>query len=283
MKVSVLLLTYNEAANLPPCLGALSWCDDIVVVDSGSTDGTTEIAARFGARVLTRPFDDFAAQRNFGLDAGEFRNEWVLHLDADEVVTPAFAEAISRLPPQPDIYGWRVPFKVMFLGRWLRHAAMWPGYQVRLGHVKQLRFVEVGHGQRETLPETSIAAFPEPLVHYPFSHGLKHWFEKHLRYAAAEADLIVKHRRDEATLISVLKERDAVARRRKAKTLALRLPPLLRPILRFIYVYILRRGFLDGLPGFVYSVMLSIYEAMMAVLVFEKKNPCSSVLIRGEF
>jgi glycosyltransferase involved in cell wall biosynthesis len=269
MKASVLLLTHNEAINMPACLAALSWCDDIVVVDSGSTDGTVSMAARFGARILTRPFDDFATQRNFGLDSGEFRNEWVLHLDADEIVTPAFARAITKLVPEKEIYAWRVPFKVMFLGRWLRRSGMWPSYQVRLGLVKHLRFVQFGHGQREALPESNIATFPEALLHYPFSHGLAHWFEKHLRYAKDEADLIRKHRNAGGALRSMLLTSDATVRRRGAKALALRLPPFSRPLIRFFYVFILRRGFLDGMPGFVYAVMLSIYEAIIAVLLFD--------------
>ena len=87
MKVSVLLLTFNEEGNLPRCLNALEWCDDIIVVDFGSTDRTVGLARQGRARVLHRPFDDFASQRNFGLSEGLPKHEWVLHLDADEVVT----------------------------------------------------------------------------------------------------------------------------------------------------------------------------------------------------
>jgi glycosyltransferase involved in cell wall biosynthesis len=90
MKVSVLILAYNEAANLPACLDALAWCDDIIVIESGSSKRTVEFALAQGAKVITRPFDSFAAQRNFGLEHGDLCHDWVLHLDADEVLTAEF-------------------------------------------------------------------------------------------------------------------------------------------------------------------------------------------------
>lgn len=199
MKVSTLILTFNEEGNLPACLAALSWCDDIVVLDSGSTDKTIEIARRHGARILERPFDTFAAQRNFGLDAGSFRHDWVLHLDADEVLTPAFREHIASLAPMPAIDAWRVPSKTILFGRWLKHAGMYPTYQVRLGHRERLRFKQVGHGQREDLSSDRVATFPEPYLHYNFSHGMRRWLEKHIRYAQDEAREIIARRRGAPT------------------------------------------------------------------------------------
>src|SRR4051812_22160169 len=109
MRVSVLLLTFNEAINLPRCLDALSWCDDIAIVDSGSTDATLEIARARNVRVLNNPFQDFAAQRNFGLAQAGFRHNWVLHLDADEAVTPSFVERLLALEPTEEIDAFYVP------------------------------------------------------------------------------------------------------------------------------------------------------------------------------
>lgn len=272
MKVSILILTYNEAANLPACLDALTWCDDILVVDSGSTDGTPDIALRRGARVLTRPFDNFAGQRNFGLDAGDFRHDWVLHLDADEIVTEAFRDALLALPETEALDAWRVPFKTMFFGQWLRRAGMWPAYQVRLGHARRLRFVQVGHGQREDLPPERIGEFRQALLHYSFSHGLRRWLDKHVRYAADEAAVIAAEPRRPGALRDMLFGRDGTTRRRGAKALASGLPLFARPPARFFYIYVLRRGFLDGGPGFVYAVMLSVYEAMIALLVYESRR-----------
>jgi glycosyltransferase involved in cell wall biosynthesis len=120
MEVSVLLLTCDEEHNLARCLQALSWCDDIIAIDSGSTDNTVEIARGFGVRILKRSFDNFAEQRNFGLAEGRLQHEWVLHLDADEVITPEFQRKLKALDPPDEIHGYRVPSKLMIGEQWLR-------------------------------------------------------------------------------------------------------------------------------------------------------------------
>lgn len=265
MDVSILILTYNEEANLPRCLGALEWCDDIVVVDSGSTDRSVQIAQAYGARVLTRPFDNFAAQRNFGLAQGAFRHDWVLHLDADEVVTEEFVNALRALEPQNEIDAYNVPSKTVLFGRWLKHAGMWPSYQVRLGHRERLRFKQVGHGQREDLPPDRLDTFPEPYLHYNFSHGMRRWLQKHMRYAEDEAALIG------ATASAQQAERgSATSSRRRLKRIANRIPLFLRPAARFSYVYFYRQGFRDGRAGLIYAVMLAVYEGMIAVFAYER-------------
>lgn len=271
MKVSVLVLTYNEEENLPRCLEALTWCDDLVVLDSGSTDRTVEIARLFGSRVLSRPFDTFAEQRNFGLSAGDFRHEWVLHLDADEVVTDEFRSALDRLEATPGVWAYRVPSKLMLLGQWLRHAGMYPTYQVRLGHRDRLRFKQVGHGQREDLPASSVATFVEPYLHYNFSHGLSAWFIKHVRYAREEAELAIAQRGESGAPELGDVFRGSTGRRRAAKVFAGRLPWMLRPILRFFYIMIIRQGFRDGRAGLTYAIMLSVYEGMIAAFGYERK------------
>jgi glycosyltransferase involved in cell wall biosynthesis len=269
MKVSTLILTYNEARNLPACLSALAWCDDILVIDSGSTDETVSIAERHGARILTRPFDTFAGQRNYGLEHGDFRHEWVLHLDADEVVTPEFVSVLDAFTPDADKEAWRVPSKTMLFGRWLRYAGMWPAYQVRLGHAQRLRFVQVGHGQREDLPPERVGTFAEPYLHYSFSHGMRRWLEKHVIYARAEAEVLLAERGQKGQWSRLFGAKDRTERRRAAKSLAAALPLTLRPIARFAYIYFLRMGFRDGRRGLAYAVMLSVYEGMIAIFAME--------------
>lgn len=264
MMVSVLLLTFNEESNLPRCLEALAWCDDIVAIDSGSADRSVEILRTYGARVLHRPFDTFAGQRNFGLENGGFKHDWILHLDADEVVTIEFVRALENLNCQDGIDGYFVPSKTMLFNRWLKYAGMWPSYQARLGHRDRMRFKQVGHGQRETLQSERMGFFSEAYLHYNFSHGIEHWLEKHIRYA-----------RDEAALISQASEVNTqidgkVDRRRLLKRMANRLPLFMRPLVRFLYVFLWRQGFRDGSPGLVYAVMLSVYEGMIAIFVYEK-------------
>jgi glycosyltransferase involved in cell wall biosynthesis len=275
MNVSILILTYNEEVNIARCLDSLAWCDDIVVLDSGSRDQTVSIAERAGARILTRKFDNFAGQRNFGLACGKFKHEWVLHLDADEVVTTEFQAALERLIPVDGIDAYFVPSKTMLFDTWLKHAGMWPAYQVRLGHRDRLRFIQVGHGQREDLPFGKTAKFDEPYLHYSFSHGMKSWLQKHVQYAHDEAiELVNARSRLDQSLIEPDQKTTttSVNSRRRLKMAANRIPLFLRPFARFFYVYVLRRGFLDGHLGLLYAFMLAVYEGMIAILAYEMRN-----------
>jgi glycosyltransferase involved in cell wall biosynthesis len=271
VKVSALILTYNEERNIAACLGSLAGIDDIVVVDSGSTDRTCALAEDLGARVLSRAFDSFANQRNFGLDEGSLRHEWVLHLDADEVATPEFLFALESLGPEPGIEGYRVPSKTILNGRWLQYSGMYPTYQVRLGHRDRMRFKQVGHGQREELLPEQVGTFPEPYLHYNFSHGITQWLRKHVGYAEAEAEQFFRDR-DVVLRPGDLFSSDRTERRRTLKRLVNRLPVAFRPPLRFLHAYFLRRGFLDGRAGLQYAMMLSCYEAMIAAQILDKRS-----------
>lgn len=266
----------NEEANLSACLSSLSWCDDIVVLDSGSSDRTLDIARAHGARIITRPFDNFANQRNFGLDCGQFRHAWVLHLDADEISTPDFRAAISSLVPVDGVDAYNIPSKMMLFGRWMKHAGMYPAYQVRLGHRDRLRFLQVGHGQQEDLPPERLRVLDVPYLHYSFSHGLFDWLQKHTRYARDEAALIEQCRQQGVALPV---GHGQTSLRRWAKANAARLPVAARPALRFFYVYFLKQGFRDGRAGFAYALMLAVYEGMTAVLVLEAALERSAVLM----
>jgi glycosyltransferase involved in cell wall biosynthesis len=268
VKVSTLILTLNEEANLPACLSALSWCDDIVVVDSGSTDRTVEIAKAHGARVLHRPFDSFAGQRNWGVENANFVHDWVLHLDADEVATPEFIAALAALEPPDWLDAYQVPSKTMFFGKWLRRAGMWPSYQVRLGRRDGLRFVQVGHGQREDLPDERVGVFPKPYLHYSFSRGLADWLRRHVRYAADEVEQMRVSRLGSGAEAG--RGGGVTSRRRKLKGLVSRMPLVLRPLLKFAYIYIIRGGFLDGKRGLAYAIMHSVYEGMIVVISFDR-------------
>jgi len=257
--ISVVILTLNEADNLPRCLASVAWSDDVVVLDSGSTDATVEVASAHGARVLVRPFDSFAGQRNFAMEHAGFRHPWVLHLDADEVVTDALRAELAAIAgaQASEFPVYRVPSKILFMGRWLKHAGMYPSYQVRFGRRDALRFVDHGHGQREVQPPEQVGTLRNPLDHYNFSKGVNDWFARHLRYAEREARLMLAER-EQPLRIAQLASRDATERRRALKRLAGRLP--LRPWLRFCYAGILRGGFLDGVAGLRYARMLAIYQ-----------------------
>jgi glycosyltransferase involved in cell wall biosynthesis len=271
MPISVLLLTHNEEANLAACLRSVAWCDDVVVLDSGSTDRTLELAERFGVRLLRRPFDNFASQRNYGIEAGDFRHEWILHLDADERVPNELRDEISWKVSDADYDAFQISSRLIFRGRWLRHASMYPCYQVRLGRRDSLRFVQIGHGQREVrMPEDKIGTLRHSLEHQSFGKGISDWIERHNRYSSDEAAMICQSASEDVSWSDLL-SRNPVARRRTLKMLANRLP--CRPWLRFLYMYFLRLGFLDGKAGLDYCRMMAMYELMISLKVTEYMEP----------
>jgi glycosyltransferase involved in cell wall biosynthesis len=238
------------------------------VIDSFSTDRTIEIAQAAGARVVQRAFDSFAGQRNFALQNVRFNHDWVLHLDADEVCTEPLRQEIQQAIFEPQFYAYRIPSKTIFLGQWLRFSGMYPCYQVRLGRHPVFRFKQVGHGQREDITPARVGTLKEPYLHYSFSKGFEDWFAKHNRYSSDEAlDFIENCQGENLDWSSLLSFRDQTRRRRALKDLASHLP--CRPICRFLYMYVLRMGFLDGRAGLKYCRMMAMYEAMIDLKVEE--------------
>jgi glycosyltransferase involved in cell wall biosynthesis len=263
--ISVVVLTFDEEINIERCLRSVRFSDDVLVVDSGSRDRTVERATALGARVLHRPFDDFASQRNFAMECGALRHPWVLHLDADEEATPALVDELRSIAAQaaPPAAIWKVPSRLLLDGAWLRHSGMYPSYQVRFGRREVLRFVQHGHGQREAPGSGPVGTIQAPLDHHNFSKGIADWLRRHVRYAADEAAQAAGERfalRDWPLLFST----DPTTRRRALKSLSYRMP--FRPSLRFLYVYLLRRGFLDGVAGYRYARLLATYESMIECL-----------------
>ena len=261
--ISVVILTLNEELNLPRCLKAISWCDDVLIVDSFSSDATLKIAGENGARFVQRAFDSFAGQRNFALDHCDLKHEWIFHLDADEVMTPDLSAEILSCISATDKDAYRVSSKLMFQGRFLRRAGLFPWYQVRLGRRGKLRFTQVGHGQREQLPSHAIGTLKNSLLHFPFEKGIDDWIEKHNRYSTDEARQNVYGYADDdfsvLDLLSIATDR----RRRAAKKIFGRLP--CRPTIRFIYMYLFRGGILDGKAGFAYCRLLAGYERLIVL------------------
>jgi glycosyltransferase involved in cell wall biosynthesis len=258
MPVSVLILTLNEEVNLQRCIEAVRWSDDIVVLDSHSTDGTVGLAGRLGARVYQRAFDDFASQRNDALDKINFKHDWVLHLDADEVMTDELREEMNIAIRNRRYSAYRIAGKLIFNDKWLRYSGMYPVYQVRLGRKDLLRFRQAGHGQREAIDPDLVGTLKKAYLHYGFSKGLSDWVERHNRYSTADAHQNLSGFRDGTANLSGLLSSDQTVRRRALKVLATRLP--FRSFLRFFYMYLLKMGFLDGKAGWAYCRMMAMFE-----------------------
>jgi len=266
--VSVVILTLNEETNLGACLDSCQWCDDVVVLDSGSTDGTAGIAAARGVRVFTNPFQSFGQQRNWAIDNVPSKHEWVFHLDADERFTPELVAEMHRvLAANPAEAGFFIANQMVLMGSCLRYSSGYPAYQMRLFHKQRMRFIDVGHGQREA-PGTRLGTLKQPYVHLNFSKGLDDWFARHNRYSTLEAVEVLKMLGEPLELGGGFK--GGTGRRRALKRLAARLP--MRAPLRFWMTLLVHRGILDGRAGVQYAKMLAIYEGMIAVKVREQRG-----------
>lgn len=256
---SVLILTLNEERDLPGCLASVAGSDDIVVLDSGSTDRTAGIARQAGARVFVRAFDNFAGQRNHAQRTIPFRHRWVFHLDADERMTPELEAECRAASVRTDLDGFFVAPRMLWQGHWIPRSTDYPAWQARFVRAPEFEFIQVGHGQREA-PGMRMARLHANYLHDLSSGGEAEWLERHRRYARAEAAQHLAH-------AAPLRWRDLLApeplvRRRALKRLSYALPA--RPLLRFVYQYLLRRGFLDGRAGLTYCRLLARYEAFGA-------------------
>ncbi|HUI61546.1 MAG TPA: glycosyltransferase family 2 protein [Steroidobacteraceae bacterium] len=260
MTVSVLILTLNEESNIAACMDSLQWSDDIVVLDSGSSDATRGIAESRGARIFTRPFDNWSAHQNWAVSHIGFRNPWVLYLDADERCPPELRdEILARVRADMPEAAFRARRKDYYMGRWLRHAQLYPTWLVRLFRPERIRY------ERLVNPVAIVAGLTgelrEHIIHYPFSHGISHWIARHNRYSDMEAQEAQKVRTGERDAAAHLWSSDPNERRRALKDLFFRLPA--RPVLKFLYYYGWRRGFLDGRAGLSYASLQAMYEYMI--------------------
>lgn len=266
--LSAIILTFNEVQNIGPCLQSLDWADDVVLIDSGSTDGTVEAArhVRPDVRVFTNPFEDFGQQRNFALDHAGPLHDWILFLDADERCDAAFADAVRKSIADPaGNVGFYLCYRNYFLGRWIKRCTMFPSWQLRLLKLGQVRYRKEGHGQRE-LTEGPLDYIHAPYDHYGFSKGIADWVARHNHYSTNEVELITNLRAEPLRLRDVL-SRDAVSRRRALKRLAAKVG--FRPLARFVYLYFLRLGFLDGRAGLHFCLLRMAHEIHITVKLAE--------------
>lgn len=254
---SIVILTLNEESRLPGCLASVAGCDDIVVLDSGSTDRTVEIARAAGARVLSHPFANFAEQRNFAHAAAEFHHPWVFHLDADETMSPELRDECASIGTDVPYDGYFAAPRMMFHGQWLPRCTDYPAWQARLVRSRGFRFVQSGHGQREA-PDMRMGYLRANYEHDISVPDEGEWLVKHRRYAREEAALVAGSGESVGALLRTAVGGPALPRRRALKHLSYLLPA--RPLLRFVYQYLFRGGLLDGRMAFRYCRLLARYE-----------------------
>jgi glycosyltransferase involved in cell wall biosynthesis len=261
--ISILILTKNEERNITGCISAVNWSDDIHVLDSYSSDSTVEIAKQLGAKVYFREFDSFSFQQNWALKNIPFKYPWVFYCDADERVTPELARAMQQAVEDPgDAVAFRIQRRDFFLGVWLKHVQVTSFYP-RLFRPGTMRYERVGHPLSVIQgPVSQVSGY---LDHFPFSKGMEEWVAKHNYYSTMEAADIMASRtpHSQVSLRKALFEKDFNERRRNQKELFYRLP--CRPMVKFLAVYFLKRGFLDGHAGLTYSILIAFYEHLIVL------------------
>ena len=268
MNVSVLILTLNEEINLDDCLKSLAWSDDVVVYDSLSTDGTQEIARARGARVVERRFDDWSSHQNWAVQNICFRYPWVLYFDADERCTADLRdEVLLRALPQSTEAAFRVRRKDYLMGRWIKHAQIYPTWLIRLFRPEKIHYERLVNPI--AIVDGQIGELKGNIIHYPYSHGISHWVARHNRYSDMEAREALKNQRGPIRVRGLLSG-DPNDRRATLKSLFFRMPA--RPVIRFFYAYVWRRGFLDGRAGLIYSILISFYEFLIVFKTRELKR-----------
>lgn len=231
--VSVTVITRDEGTNIEACLASVAWADEVLVVDCGSTDRTVEIARTKGARVIVKDWPGYGAQKNFA--ATQAAHDWILSVDADERVTPELAtEVRARLSGQVSAAGFRIPRVTFHLGRWIRTTDWYPDYQLRLYDRRRARWRERRVHESVTA-DGPVEQLANDLQHYAY-RDITHHHQTMDRYTTLSAE-------------------DMYASGRRAGFADL----VFHPPAAFLRNYVLRRGFTDGVPGFIISAMNAHY------------------------
>lgn len=233
-KLSVITLALNEEHNIADCLESVKWADEILVIDSGSTDRTVDLAKRYTNNVLTVEWKGYGATKNYALQRAT--GEWILWLDADERVPNDLAEEIRRVIHLNDssFAGYNVARRAFFLGKWIRHCGWYPGRVTRLFRKSKSLFTE-SNVHEQIIVEGAIGELKNDLVHFT-DPNLAHYFYKFNRYTTLAAQDLQKAGK-KFTISDII----------------------VRPFFTFVKMYLVKRGFLDGIQGFILCVASSAY------------------------
>jgi glycosyltransferase involved in cell wall biosynthesis len=273
--VSVIVPVKNEADNLRRCLPALAWADEVFVVDSQSSDATAAVAAEFGATVVQFHFNGhYPKKKNWALDHLPFRNAWVLIVDADEVVPPELAREIAARISRDEAEGFYLNMKYYFLGRRIEHCGYNECWNLRLFRHARGRYERIpaaagspaGDNEAHEHVELQgrVRKLRAELDHHAYP-TIASFVAKHDRYASWEAENYERFLREPIPPGIGAGKRI----KRALKKVYLRLP--LRPLVRFVYAYVVRLGFLDGRPGLIFCLLLSYYEFLCGAKRYEQQ------------
>jgi glycosyltransferase involved in cell wall biosynthesis len=279
--LSVLVPVKNEAANLRDCLASVSFAQEIVVVDSASTDGTQAIAEARGARIIEFVWDGkLPRKKNWALENLPWQNEWLLIIDADERITRELKREIIEAIRRTDVDGFYLNRRFWFLGGWINHCGYFPSWNLRLFRHRRGRYeqIEIDNntpsGDNEVHEHVLLNGRAEylaaPMDHYAFP-DVATFIEKHNRYSTWEAAAFTNiHTQTGERTLRATPFGTAIERKRWLKRVAASAP--FRPGLRFLYHYLWKQGFRDGYRGWVLCRLLAWYERMIVLKEREMKQ-----------
>lgn len=274
--VTVIIHTLNEEVNLPHALrDAVGWAEQVCVVDSDSTDGTQRIAREMGAELYSRECSrvGLVEQRNWALETIPFRNEWVFILDADEVMEPALKAEVDRIVRHDDGSkdGYWCRFKLVFMGRWIKRSSMYPSWSLRLFRHRLVRYEKRDVNSHPLVKPGREGWLQEHILNND-RRGFSYYLKRLDEFSTLEARAYDKRRRavEQESLLSGKLFGTRAERRRYLKNLFIRLP--MRPLLLFVYLYVVRLGFLDGRAGFDYALFKAACEWAITVKHIEMRQ-----------
>jgi glycosyltransferase involved in cell wall biosynthesis len=280
LPISVVVPVLNEEKNLPDCLSSVRFCDEVFVVDSGSKDRTGEVSRRFGAEVVQFDYKPGGPRKkNWSLDSLPFKNEWVLLIDADERITPELEGEIRALfAAGPDADAYYLNRMHFFLGRWLKYGGNYPSWNLRLLKRNAGRYERLGTEELSSAGDVEVhehikvegqaGYLKEPMLHEDFK-DLSHFIDRHNRYSSWDARMRERLANGDGSVDSIQAKffGQPVERKRFLKKVWLKLP--CKPLMRFLYMYFFRLGFLDGKAGFIYSAFKAVQEFHIGAKQYE--------------
>jgi len=274
--LSIIILTYNEAANLPTCLASLQSLNaEIFIIDSGSSDNTIEIAKQAGCQVFIHPFENHAKQLNWGLENIPISTPWIMRLDADERLTPELVEELKKtLPQTPEqITGYQVNRRVFFMGRWIRYGGYYPTWLLRVWRTGLGTCEQRWMDEHIILSQGETADLKYDIIDEN-QKGLTFWTDKHNRYADREVkDLLGEMVSEQDDLLNTNQPSQAGKRRWVKKNFYGRSPLFLRAFLYFLMRYIIGLGFLDGIQGLIFHFLQGFwYRFLVDAKIYEIKR-----------
>lgn len=262
--VTVLILARDEAVNMAQCLGSVQWAEQLIVIDSGSRDQTRDLARELGAEVVETHWRGYGRQREFALRLNSVRNDWVYFVDADEWISTSLAKEVAQVlrDSQNDAY-WQY-FRLIFQGRWIRHCGWYhSGRVIRLMNRNRAHYEDDVFSEQPRI-DGPVGRLQNEIVDDDHK-GLAQWLRKHISYAELEAEKRITNRSPREAPMHASRTQTYLKDR-----IAPRVPA--RPLLQFIYMYVARRGFLDGRQGLLFCLLHSWFQVVVHGLMEETQS-----------